>query len=541
MKNWKRLLACMVCVMLLSAACPASLAEKAQGEKKSNNLQETVAAAIAGMSPDDLDKDDASSDEDAFSVSGAMIIVGDDTTDPAHENVEYSVETMDVDSQNLTVIIKGLTEKDSDAVMKLIKDNLDSVVDGEPVQVYMPDLLDAEKYSVQLWNYDNQLCWAATAANMLWVSGYAQDVENPLTGELFKNEDEVLDYFRSLYEDAPGSPDRGISVFLNGSDPKEGIPGYAKLKKQPQGLAPEVKAEWEMSSITDNPSNISILDKIYERSIGVLLKSLNLITHEVGDMSHWVTVVGVIVNDKTTSLNERYVGIVLANSDNDPVNGSEDVSDADRAVQAAHAPNSYTTYKLSLVNYGDDFGELWTVEGFLEDPVFATIITWVCSLTDKAKLEPEPQPEPEPEPEPEPQPVPVPQPDPEPAPAPAPSYQESDSQDKAVVKTKYDFDAIEKLMKEEELTVYSPTDWVYDKANGEGFDLFVRASITRLSNLYMDGELIGLKRYSLTDCGNGVFLLSIKQEVMQKLAEGEHSFQLDHLDLDEITEIITVK
>ncbi|MBR6186643.1 MAG: hypothetical protein IKQ41_10330 [Clostridia bacterium] len=541
MKNWKRLLACMVCVMLLSAACPASLAEKAQGEKKSNNLQETVAAAIAGMSPDDLDKDDASSDEDAFSVSGAMIIVGDDTTDPAHENVEYSVETMDVDSQNLTVIIKGLTEKDSDAVMKLIKDNLDSVVDGEPVQVYMPDLLDAEKYSVQLWNYDNQLCWAATAANMLWVSGYAQDVENPLTGELFKNEDEVLDYFRSLYEDAPGSPDQGISVFLNGSDPKEGIPGYAKLKKQPQGLAPEVKAEWEMSSITDNPSNISILDKIYERSIGVLLKSLNLITHEVGDMSHWVTVVGVIVNDKTTSLNERYVGIVLANSDNDPVNGSEDVSDADRAVQAAHAPNSYTTYKLSLVNYGDDFGELWTVEGFLEDPVFATIITWVCSLTDKAKLEPEPQPEPEPEPEPEPQPVPVPQPDPEPAPAPAPSYQESDSQDKAVVKTKYDFDAIEKLMKEEELTVYSPTDWVYDKANGEGFDLFVRASITRLSNLYMDGELIGLKRYSLTDCGNGVFLLSIKQEVMQKLAEGEHSFQLDHLDLDEITEIITVK
>ena len=49
-----------------------------------------------------------------------------------------------------------------------------------------------------------------------WVSGYAQDVENPLTGELFKNEDEVLDYFRSLYEDASPNEKLPLRFYING-------------------------------------------------------------------------------------------------------------------------------------------------------------------------------------------------------------------------------------------------------------------------------------------------------------------------------------
>nr|MCR5733061.1 hypothetical protein [Lachnospiraceae bacterium] len=55
------------------------------------------------------------------------------------------------------------------------------------------NIVDAEKFFAQ--GYDENLCWAATAANMLWISGYGQQAINPITDQAFQSEDEIFDYF----------------------------------------------------------------------------------------------------------------------------------------------------------------------------------------------------------------------------------------------------------------------------------------------------------------------------------------------------------
>ena len=75
--------------------------------------------------------------------------------------------------------------------------------------------MDAEKYSLYVEGYDRLLCWAGTASNMLWMAGYAQNAINPLTGETFKSEDEVFDYYRTYFTDDAGDELAGIVYFIN--------------------------------------------------------------------------------------------------------------------------------------------------------------------------------------------------------------------------------------------------------------------------------------------------------------------------------------
>ena len=77
------------------------------------------------------------------------------------------------------------------------------------------DVVDAEKYSLYVEGYDRLLCWAGTASNMLWMAGYAQNAINPLTGETFKSEDEVFDYYRTYFNDEAGDELACIVYFIN--------------------------------------------------------------------------------------------------------------------------------------------------------------------------------------------------------------------------------------------------------------------------------------------------------------------------------------
>ena len=90
------------------------------------------------------------------------------------------------------------------------------------------NIVDAEKYMAE--DYDANLCWAATAANMLQKSGYAQEAVNPATGQPFANEDEVFDYFRHCFTDDAGDPAYGIEYFVNGQYSLQDIDGVSQLK-----------------------------------------------------------------------------------------------------------------------------------------------------------------------------------------------------------------------------------------------------------------------------------------------------------------------
>ncbi|MDO5565907.1 MAG: fibronectin type III domain-containing protein, partial [Planctomycetia bacterium] len=69
--------------------------------------------------------------------------------------------------------------------------------------------VDAEKSDAPS---DSDLCWAATASNMLWYSGWANSDMTPS----FSSEDSVLDYFKSYWPNVGGNIGTGNSWFLNG-------------------------------------------------------------------------------------------------------------------------------------------------------------------------------------------------------------------------------------------------------------------------------------------------------------------------------------
>ena len=101
-----------------------------------------------------------------------------------------------------------MTEDDQQAILESLQDNILYLIDNQIIEnigIGMPDFQEAEKFSKKLSDYDSKLCWAATAANMLWTSGYPQQAVNPKTGNTFQTVDEVFDYFRQTFNDQTGN------------------------------------------------------------------------------------------------------------------------------------------------------------------------------------------------------------------------------------------------------------------------------------------------------------------------------------------------
>jgi len=105
----------------------------------------------------------------------------------------------------------------------------------------------------------------------------------------------------------------------------------------------------------------------------------------------------------------------------------------------------------------------------------------------------------------------------------------------------YDFDEVKKLMVEENLIVFSPTEWIYDQ--DATFDFFVRTPSTALRNIFLDEQLLTKyhKDFIIEDQNNGIFLIRISSEIMEKLPAGEYNLLLQLRGPDDITETIQVK
>ena len=89
--------------------------------------------------------------------------------------------------------------------------------------------IDAEKGGVG----DTQLCWAATAANMLYWSGWGQNI----AGLTVNNEDDLLSYYNEYFSDEAGYLTRAIEWFFTGDYevPPEDADDVARLVKNGGG------------------------------------------------------------------------------------------------------------------------------------------------------------------------------------------------------------------------------------------------------------------------------------------------------------------
>ncbi|MDO4627627.1 MAG: YDG domain-containing protein [Planctomycetia bacterium] len=141
----------------------------------------------------------------------------------------YSAEFKVSDSSTQWAYLTGLSAED---IVTLETTFTSSETDK---QVFTGQFLDAEKE----WSNteDDELCWAASLANMLWYTGWgnealATDADgNPL----FRNEDDLFDYFCDSFTDYGGHTYYGMEWFLTGNYHVQGDSNWSQVKNSENG------------------------------------------------------------------------------------------------------------------------------------------------------------------------------------------------------------------------------------------------------------------------------------------------------------------
>ena len=477
----------------------------------------------------------------ASSPNYMIVVVGDTQTTPDPSSSAGCGSITFETGDGLTAIVKGISDDNREQLQILINDNGWQTLDnGNVLEIHMPTLLDVEKYSTVSGPYDQDLCWAAAASNLLWGSGYAQDAVNPATNAPFANADEVFDYFRQIFTDNGGLVDGAVSVFMTGEYPYDSEwyteNDWSQLKEENvEGLLPETDPleVGEEIQMQGSPEKIQVLELLDRFSVSLALRRIT--DDSVAPNSwnwddaygHAVTAVGLVYDAMVTNIRERYKAIFLADSDNTPCNGSEQASGSDKAEAAASAPNTYTMYGLSLVDFGDQYGPLWVIDnypGTLANGMGHVAIREMFALRDNGFVEPETPEQPA---------------QPETHDTATPSDTASDSQSTnepsvtAPVNSMYA--KIKQLMKENDWLVYSPADWHQPCGQEMDFEIYFHASLTFLEQITMDGEPLTYRDYSIKNCRNGLFLLTLDGSRMAQLEQGEHTLIVQLRKSGEIT------
>ncbi|MCR5302582.1 MAG: hypothetical protein K6E49_09120 [Lachnospiraceae bacterium] len=449
---------------------------------------------------------------------------------------------------------------------------------GQKVTANIPD---AEKFLEN--GYDESLCWAATASNMIWTSGYGAEGTNPLTGTAFQNEDEVFDYFRKCFTDDAGDPSDAIKYYITGTYPSQGVSDCSQKKDN----APAGKVVAGFDSIPNNSltfydqteydsSILEAVGNITGKAVGAWIRFWNSDQNAFDTNAHWATLYDV-VKDATNNI----IGILLVDSDNDTVVNENDTDEQKRefsgwsaeakADAARECPNTYTYYELEsfrdpnsggtqttysvLKNYvngvksllagltileiiplsggpdpDDNVDENVTNTSSNNAPSVNTYERYIDMQKRQERQERHEQEEQEghstavvttlPEQQ-------------------TPTVQNLN--DPAVVEAI--FNSIKDMMIQADIDVYSPAGTVYDKNSGAGHVMVIRRLYTSLANVYVNGKRLpgNGKYYKITRLPNGLFTITFTDEYLKSLGNGEHSIKMDFVGSDALNTTITVK
>ena len=227
------------------------------------------------------------------------------------------------------------------------------------------DPYDAEKDGVA----DTQLCWAATASNMLRYTQWGMVEE-------METEDDLLDYFTDCFTDVGSRIEFGIEWFLTGEYDAVDWSGWAQIKdgKADEGaLWPEVEENLDdyMECVAFDVDGLTKIDAQLRQNsaVGIALGWMD------GEMVRWgghaITMWG-YVYDSSVAVTDtaRYTGLFV--TDSDSYEGGMG-RDADNVLHQYgivwDADNSQY--------YFEEYGKSETMAGYLED------LTWLTQLPEE--------------------------------------------------------------------------------------------------------------------------------------------------------------
>ena len=335
-------------------------------------------------------------------------VIRDSTKTHNNEIIPIDVNFISADNKKLRLTMTGLTNANTGSMLTALRTSfLDSGEGSDtPIKVVDDSFIDAEKWDMKeepqteyFYGYDTFHCWAAACANMLWLSGWADGITNPETGQPFSSEDDIFEYYNANFTDKGCNTDRAIDWFFMGEYFLSGDSHGAVLMDDTAGgfkktfVSSVAQTQYDL---IENPSDIENLLRVaaddpadrsvFEVSVGSVGED------GLSGSQHAVTGIGLITDPDKSDIAEKYKAIILIDSDNDAspsdeerarrdaiiskFEGTEPFSDESNAVSSELVqykesrkeirPNSYTVYKL---RYSTDINgtPYWEIIGYVDN------------------------------------------------------------------------------------------------------------------------------------------------------------------------------
>lgn len=279
------------------------------------------------------------------------------------------------------LIMTGLKNENKSLMINALKENFLTGV-GESLKIIDDALPDADKWDTSEENpfnsYDYNLCWASAASDMLWISGWAEKLNNPSTCKPFGSEDELLTYYSDKFSDKSGQIDRAIDWFFMGEFFMNGIGSYAKPVNgnQNDGLMKQFVSSLAQTKydLAQEPSQIAELERLDKTSDSPAVFQASLGSLDDGKLAksgHSVAVAGIVMNPSADDFSERYQAIAIIDGDNDSTPSAEaalieNPTSAQKLADKEARPNSFTIYPLRYTS-DDDGKPFWEVVGYSDE------------------------------------------------------------------------------------------------------------------------------------------------------------------------------
>ena len=330
---------------------------------------------------------------------------------PSSEIIPVDTKFTSADGKTLRLTMTGLTSSNKGSMLNALREHFRDSGEGSdtPIRVEEASFIDAEKWNCleekpfeYYGGYDTLHCWAASCANMLWLSGWAGSIKNPRTDQPFSSEDDIFAYYNVCFTDRGSDADRAIDwffmqeYFLSGTSSGAGVTkqdagGFRKefvssLAQTQYDLVERPLDIDKMLRVAADPENRSV----FEVSLGSVSSS------GLSGSQHAVTGIGLITDPDADDIADKYKAIILIDSDNDGIPTKEERPEWDEIIVRLKAaepfsdeyfsimnelisymegrkplrPNSYTVYKL---RYSKDVNgtPYWELVGYSDDDATA--------------------------------------------------------------------------------------------------------------------------------------------------------------------------
>ncbi len=213
---------------------------------------------------------------------------------------------------------------------------------------------DAEKSP--LTGEDDELCWAATAANILWASGWGTVIGDVTGAPLFGSEDDIFDYYRDHWTNLGGNAWFAWDWWFDGINDSQGYAGWSQVDVAGGGFWLDENLDNYHLFSADDPSAMANIEYLLLNHYGVALG----VTNNFG--GHAITAWGYDYDDETGA----FLGIWITDSDDEKHLTSP--SDALRYYDVLYNPATTAWYLQDF--YGYDNWYITEVQGllYLEGP-----------------------------------------------------------------------------------------------------------------------------------------------------------------------------